>query len=65
MNASEKISALEKRIAKLREQMDYLLSTPGLTPSQRDAVTTGHQMNIDEIEDRISHLKRGLPDPYE
>jgi hypothetical protein len=59
------IENLEFRVAQLQKQMDGLLSTPGLTAAQKEAVTLGHKMTIDELQTRIDALKAGQPDPFE
>ena len=49
-----KIEALEGRIKELESQK-------GKNP----AIDAGIQMIIDEINDRLSYLRAGRPDPYE
>jgi hypothetical protein len=58
-----KIKQIEDRIAGLKAQMERLLATP-LTPAQREAVVMGHQMTIDEFNERLDALRKGEPDPY-
>ncbi len=60
---TQTIENLELRVAQLKNQMDGLLSTPGLTAAQKEAVTLGHRMTIDEIQSRLDSLKRGEADP--
>ena len=62
--AEDKIKHLESRIAGLTSQMEMLLTTPGLTAAQREAVISGHQMTIDEFNERLAALRVGQPDPY-
>ena len=64
MTVSEKIAGLENRIAGLKAQMTALLAKP-ISEAQKEAVTLGHQMSIDEFQERIDALKSGEPDPWE
>lgn len=49
-----KIELLEKRIKELESQK-----------GGHPAIDLGIQMVIDEINDRLSYLREGKPDPYE
>ena len=64
MTVAEKIAGLEERIAGLQSQMNALLAKP-ISEVQKEAVALGHQMTIEEFQDRIDALKRGEPDPWE
>ena len=64
MTTTEKIAGLENRIAGLKAQMAALLAKP-ISEAQKEAVTLGHQMSIDEFQERIDALKSGEPDPWE
>jgi beta-phosphoglucomutase-like phosphatase (HAD superfamily) len=64
MTTTEKIAGLENRVEQLRLQMKRLLQVAS-TPAQKEAVTLGHQMTIDEFQERIDALKGGEPDPWE
>ena len=63
MTVAEKIAGLEERIAGLQSQMDTLLAKP-ISEAQKEAVTLGHQMSINEFQERIDALKNGEPDPW-
>jgi hypothetical protein len=63
MTTTEKIAGLESRVEQLRLQMRRLLQVAS-TDEQKKAVTLGHQMTIDEFQERIDALKGGLPDPW-
>ena len=58
------IKALEERVANLKAQMQMLLDRPDITQAQRDAVSMGHGMMIEEIEERLACLRSGKPDPF-
>jgi hypothetical protein len=64
MTVAEKIAGLENRAEQLRLQMKRLLQVAS-TPEQKEAVTLGHQMTIQEFQERIDALKSGEPDPWE
>ena len=63
MTVAEKIAGLEERVAGLQAQMNALLAKP-ISEAQKEAVTLGHQMTIDEMQERIDALKSGEPDPW-
>ena len=64
MTVAEKIAGIEERIAGLQAQMKTLLGR-SISEEQKQAVALGHQMTIEEFQDRIDALKRGEPDPWE
>jgi len=64
MTTTEKIAGLENRVEQLRLQMKRLLQVAS-NEAQKQAVTLGHQMTIDEFKERIAALKSGEPDPWE
>jgi len=64
MTTTEKIAGLENRVEQLRLQMKRLLQVAS-NEAQKQAVTLGHQMTIDEFKERIDALKSGEPDPWE
>jgi polysaccharide deacetylase 2 family uncharacterized protein YibQ len=57
------IETLELRVAQIKNQMEALLQIAS-TDAQKQAVTLGHQMTIDEIQTRINALKAGESDPW-
>jgi hypothetical protein len=63
MTTTEKIAGLESRVEQLRFQMKRLLQVAS-TEEQKQAVTLGHQMTIDEFQQRIDALKSGETDPW-
>jgi hypothetical protein len=47
------ITDLERRISEIQTQMETMLSMPGLTAAQKQAVKDGHQMMIGELREKI------------
>lgn len=60
---AEKIAVLGQRIVGLQVQMKELLAKP-ISEAQKEAVNLGHQMSIDEFQERINALEMGEPDPW-
>jgi len=63
MIVAEKIAGIENRVEQLRLQMKRMLQVAS-TEAQKQAVLHGHQMAIEEMQERIDALKSGESDPW-
>jgi hypothetical protein len=60
----EKIAGIEKRMEAIKFQMTRLLQVAA-NEEQKQAVNLGHQMALEEMQNRIEALRSGESDPWE